>query len=272
MTPFPEIPAVEVPTLGHVHSAPIRVLVAEPDAVSRRLICSMVECEPEMTAECVDDSRLVSAIRASTPDIVVLDAHTPAIRRGGSWDTLGVESPPATIVTAYDPAALAAFASMAIDLLVKPFDVDRFETALDLAKSKIVRARTELQAADRSSQEEPRGSSRQFLQRLAVEAGEKIVLVRVEDIQWMQSSGKHIRLHVGKTSHLLRRSLKNLQAALDPNRFLRVHRNAIVNLDHIEEFYLPPSGNMFAKLSNGVCLPLRRGNRTMLRKLLKDIS
>jgi len=94
---------------------------------------------------------------------------------------------------------------MAIDLLVKPFDVDRFETALDLAKSKIVRARTELQAADRSSQEEPRGSSRQFLQRLAVEAGEKIVLVRVEDIQWMQSSGKHIRLHVGKTSHLLLR-------------------------------------------------------------------
>ena len=106
MRPFPEIPAVEVPTLGHVHSAPIRVLVAEPDAVSRRLICSMVECEPEMTAECVDDSRLVSAIRASTPDIVVLDAHTPAIRRGGSWDTLGVESPPATIVTAYDPAAM----------------------------------------------------------------------------------------------------------------------------------------------------------------------
>ena len=272
MRSLPEIPAADVPELGYVPVAPIRVLVAEPDAVSRRLICSLVECEPEMTAECVDDSRLVSSIQETAPDLVIFDAHTPAIRRGAKWDVLGIESPPAAIVTAYDSAALAVFASIAIDLLVKPFAVERFETALDLAKSKIVRARTELQAADRSSQEEPRGSSRQFLQRLAVEAGEKIVLVRVEDIQWMQSSGKHIRLHVGKTSHLLRRSLKNLQAALDPNRFLRVHRNAIVNLDHIEEFYLPPSGNMFAKLSNGVCLPLRRGNRTMLRKLLKDIS
>ncbi len=113
-------------------------------------------------------------------------------------------------------------------------------------------------------------SCRQFLQRLAVEAGEKIVLVRVEDIQWMQSSGKHIRLHVGKTSHLLRQSMKRLEAMLDPNRFLRVHRNAIVNLDHVDEFYLPSRGNMFVKLDNGASVPLRKGNRAVLRKLLKD--
>ncbi len=272
MRSFPEILGTGAQASVYVHSAPIRVLVAEPDAVSRKLICSLVECEPQMTADCVDDSRLVSTIHERAPDLVILDAYTPAIRRDGSWDTLGVKSPPVTIVTAYDPAALAAFASIAIDLLVKPFDIDRFETALDLAKSRIVRARTELQAAYRLSEQDSKASRRQFLQRLAVEAGEKIVLVRVDDIQWMQSSGKYIRLHVGKTSHLLRQSLKNLQAALDPNRFLRVHRNAIVNLDHIEEFCLPPSGNMFAKLSNGVCLPLRRGNRTMLRKLLKEIS
>src|SRR5439155_396855 len=81
-----------------------------------------------------------------------------------------------------------------------------------------------------------------FLQRLAVEANEKIVLVKIEDIRWMQSSGNHIRLHVAKASYLMRQSLKNLQALLDPARFLRVHRNAIVNLDHVEEFHLPPNG------------------------------
>jgi len=269
---LPEIPAADVPELGYVPGAPIRVLVAEPDAVSRRLICSLVECEPEMTAECVEDSRLVSSIQETAPDLVIFDAHTPAIRRGAKWDVLGIESPPAAIVTAYDSAALAVFASIAIDLLVKPFAVERFETALDLAKSKIVSARTELQAADRSSQEEPRVSRRHFLQRLAVEADEKIVLVRVEEIQWMQSLGKYIRLHMGETSHLLRQSLKNLQALLDPKQFLRVHRNAIVNLDHVAEFYLPPSGNMFVKLKTGVSLPLRRANRAMLRKLLKDMS
>jgi two-component system, LytTR family, response regulator len=129
----------------------------------------------------------------------------------------------------------------------------------------------ELEVEEPSSDREQQHPTRRFLQRLAVESNEKVVLVRVDDIRWMQSSGNHIRLHVGKTSHLIRQSMKNLQALLDPNRFLRVHRNAIVNLDHVEEFHLPPNGNMFVKLNDGLCLPLRKANRTQLRKLLKDI-
>jgi two-component system LytT family response regulator len=206
---------------------PIRVVVSEPDAVSRRLICSLLECESGMTVTCVDDSRLVSSIEESAPDLVILDVHTPAIRCAPSWEAVGIKCAPATIVTAYDPAALTAFASSAVDLLVKPFDVERFETALDLAKSRISRARIELKVEERSSDQEEKRPARHFLQRLAVEANEKIVLVRVDDIRWMQSSGNYIRLHVEKTSHLVRQSMKNLQALLDPNRFLRVHRNAI---------------------------------------------
>jgi two-component system, LytTR family, response regulator len=268
---FPKTLGIEARASVHVQGAPIQVLVAEPDVVSRRLICSLVECQPAMTAECVDDSRLAFTIKESAPDLVIFDARTPAIRQGGSWDALEVDPAPAIIVTAFDPAALGPFASMAVDLLVKPFDVERFETALDLAKSRIFRARTKAEIEDWSSERRDEMPGRQFLRRLAVEAGERIVLVRVEEIQWMQSLGKHIRLHVGETSHLLRQSMKNLQAALDPNRFLRVHRNAIVNLDYVDEFYLPPSGNMFVKLNNGVSLPLRRANRALLRKLLKDI-
>jgi len=267
---FPETLGTELPASFHMLSAPIRVLVAEPDAASRKLICSLVECEPEMTAVCVDDSRLVSSMQESAQDLVILDAQIPAIQRVESWNALGIKPPVATIVTAHDPGALAAFASIAIDLLIKPFDIDRFETALARAKSRITHTRTSPQADKQAN--EPRPPLRQFIQRLAVETGEKIMLVRVEDIQWMQASGNHIRLHVGNTSHLLRQSLKNLQAVLDPNRFLRVHRNAIVNLDHVEEFHLPPSGNMFVKLNNGMCLPLRKGNRATLRQILKRIS
>src|SRR5260370_13272976 len=174
---FPEIPAADVPALGYVPGAPIRVLVAEPDVVSRRLICSLVECEPEMTAECVDDSLMISAIQENGPELVILDAKTNVIRRGESWDALGIEAPPATIVTAYDPAALAAFASIAVDTVAKPFNAVRSETAVDLAKARIVRTRTELQAADRSIPEEFRMLRRQFVQRLAVEEGEKNVLI-----------------------------------------------------------------------------------------------
>lgn len=272
MRAVPEILGVEAPASVHVHEAAIRVLVVEPDAGSLRLICSLIEGEPGMTVECVDSSRLISSIQERAPDLVILDAHTPAIGRDKTWDALGIKSPLATIVTAYDPALLATFASIAVDLLVKLLDVERFESALDVAKSRIVRARTETETGNQSSEHRDAMPRRQFLRRLAVEAGEKIVLVRVDDIQWMQSLGKHIRLHVGQTSHLLRQSMKNLQAVLDPNRFLRVHRNAIVNLDHVDEFYLPPSGNMFVKLNSGVSLPLRRANRAALRRVLKDIS
>ena len=268
--PFVEIGRNE--TRASAHALPIRVLVAEPDTVSRRLICSLLECESGITVTCVDDSRLVSSIQESAPDLVILDAHIAAIRRAPSWEAVGVKRAPATIVTAYDSSAVSEFASSATELLVKPFDAERFEFALDLAKSEIARARMELEADHRSSDPEQPRPARRFLQRLAVEANEKIVLVRVEDIRWMQSSGNHIRLHVGKTAHLIRQSMKNLQALLDPNRFLRVHRNAIVNLDHVEEFHLPPNGNMFVKLNDGLCLPLRKANRALLRKLLKDIS
>jgi two-component system, LytTR family, response regulator len=225
-----------------------------------------------MTVTCVDDSRLVSSIQESAPDLVILDIHTSAIRRAPSWEAVGIKRAPATIVTAYDPSAVSAFASSAIDFLVKPFDAERFEAALDLARLRIASARMEFEAEERSSDQEQQRPARRFLQRLVVEANETIILVRVGDIRWMQSSGNHIRLHVGKASHLIRQSMKNLQALLDPNRFLRVHRNAIVNLDHVEEFHLPPNGNMFVRLNDGLCLPLRKANRAQLRKLLKDIS
>jgi len=193
------------------------------------------------------------------------------IGRAPNWEAVGIKRAPATIVTAYDPSAVSEFASSAIDFLVKPFDAERFEAALDLARLRIAGARMEFDVGEQSSAQEQQRPARRFLQRLAVEADEKIVLVRVDDIRWMQSSGNHIRLHVGKTSHLIRQSMKNLQALVDPNRFLRVHRNAIVNLDHVEEFHLPPNGNMFVKLNDGLCLPLRKANRAQLRKLLKDI-
>lgn len=222
-----------------------------------------------MTVTCVDDSRLVSSVREVAPDLVILDVHTPAMRGNPSWKTLGIKCAPATIVTAYDPSAVSAFASSAIDCLVKPFNAERFEAALELAKSAIARARMEPKV-ERSSYDE--GNRVHSLQRLAVEVNENIVLVKIVDIRWIQSSGNYVRLHLGETSHLFRQSMKNLQVRLDSNRFLRVHRNAIVNLDHVEEFHLPLNGNMFVKLNDGLCLPIRKGNRAMLRRLLKNIS
>lgn len=219
---------------------------------------------------CVEDSQLLSAIEETAPNLVVVDVHSPSIRQALSWEGLGIQPPPATIVTGFDPSAVSPFASHAIDFLVKPFDVERLEAALDLATAAIGQARSAAVPSDSLSHSDHVGEQRRFVQRLAVEAGEKIVLLRTDDIEWLQASGNYIRIHLGEMVYLLRQSLKNLQAMLDPTHFLRVHRNAIVNLDHVEEFYLPAQGNMFVRLKNGLCLPLRKANRALLRKILKQ--
>lgn len=266
---FPEVFVTEAPESLYMQVTPIRVLVAEPDAVTCGLICSIVEHEPEITVDFVDGPRLLSSIQERSPDLVIVDAHTPSIRQAGIWQSFGIKLPPATIITAYHPAALTPFASVAVDLLLKPFGIERLETALELAKSRIRSFRTKLGNVDRPG-ELDRQASPQFLQRLAVEVGETIVLVRVDDIQWMQSAGKYVRLHAGDTSHVLRQSMRSLQSMLDPKRFLRVHRNVVVNLDHVSEFHLPQDGNMFVKLNNGAALPLRKGNRSEIRRFLRN--
>lgn len=248
-----------------VPGAPIRVVLAESDAPSCRVIRSVLNEEPSLALEHIDHTALISSIQVNPPDIVILDVHTPAIRRAESWESLGVPSPAATILTSYYARPISPFAECATDLIVKPFDADRFQSALDLAKSRIIRPRAEGRVRTKAAHSAP---PHQFLNRLAIETGERIVLVRTADIEWMQSSGNQILIHVGTTSHLVRQSMKKLHAFLDPSRFVRVHRNAIVNLDHVEEFHLPLAGNMFVKLRSGFCLPLRKSSRPVLRKML----
>ena len=267
-----EIFAAEAPAPVHTPSECFRVLVSEPEAVSRMFICTLLERESGTMVTCVDDSKLVSSIQESAPDLVIVDVHAPAMRRASSWEALGITSAPATIVTAYDPSAVSTFASTAIDFLVKPFDPERFGAALDLAKSEIARERAKVESGQVLSGKQEDLARTHWLERLVVESDHKILLVRADDIDWIQSSGDYVRLHMGSACHLLRRTMKELQALLDPKRFLRVHRSAMVNLDRVKEFYLPPTGNMFVTLTTGVSLPLRRHSRFSLRRLLKDIS
>jgi two-component system LytT family response regulator len=246
-------------------TAPVRVTLAERDSISSQLMRSVLQQEPDVALDHVDDGALLTSIRARQPDIVILDIHTPAIRHASSWESLGVAPPPATIVTTYDASSVSEFAARATDLLEKPFDAEVFRDALLRAKSRIVRPQPRFQQL---MQDKSLPSLHQHPSRLAVEAGDKIVLLRMADIHWLQASANQVQVHTADRSHVVRQSLTKLQAVLDPNRFLRVHRNAVVNLDQVEEFHLPTSGNMFVKLRSGFCLPLRRSSRAMLRKRL----
>ena len=248
----------------------IRVLVAEPDAVSRRVICSILDREPDISFQSLDNSDVVSAIRDFSPDLLIVDTQNVAIRRAANWETLGVKSPSATIVTSYDKTSLMPFATSSADLLVKPFNVEQFENAMGAAREKIVNARAKLNDL-RENNHSIDGMPRQpkFLQRFAAESEGRIVLIKVPDVLWLQSFGNYIRVHSAGATYLVRSTMKKIQPLLDPSLFLRIHRNAIVNLDHVIEFSMPATGNMFVRLDNGLSLPLRRSIRASLRKFLK---
>jgi DNA-binding LytR/AlgR family response regulator len=111
-----------------------------------------------------------------------------------------------------------------------------------------------------------------YLNRMTVKAGDKIVLVPVRDILWIQSNGNLLQLHLQAASYEHRMTIKDIYKRLDPERFLRVHRNALVNLDHVMDFDLPRQGNAFVHLRNGKALPISGTVRGVLRRGLLSQS
>jgi len=233
----------------------------------------MLDREPDVSFQCIDNSDVVEAIQEFAPDLVIVDTHNAAITRAANWEALGVKSSPATILTSYDRTSLMPFASSSAEFLIKPFNLEGLENAIEIARSKIANARAKLNDLSENNCSID-GMPRQpkFLQRFAAESEGRIVLIKVSDVLWLQSFGNYIRVHSASATPLVRNTMRKLQPLLDPALFLRIHRNAIVNLDHVVEFFLPNTGNMFVKLDNGVSLPLRRSSRASLRKFLKQQS
>ncbi len=158
-------------------------------------------------------------------------------------EMLGVDLPPAVVfVTAYDQYALRAFEAGALDYLLKPFDNARFERALDRAKQAVKRGK-----------DEPRK-----LERLAIKSVGQIFFVRISEIDWIEAADYYACIHVGPRTHLLRRSMADLEKELDPKIFCRIHRSTIVNLARVERMEMNADGEYGVLLDNGASLRLSR--------------
>jgi two-component system LytT family response regulator len=208
--------------------------------------------EVEVVGLCADGVEAVSAIRALAPDLVFLDVQMP---ESGGFDVvaeIGVDRMPVVVfVTAYDDYALRAFEAHALDYLLKPFDEARFRGALARAKAHVRAAR---------------GSRPRLLERLIVKSGGRYVFVKAEEIDWVEAQGNYVRLHAGGASHLLRDSIGHLEGRLDPDRFLRIHRSTIVNLDRVREIAPLFHGEHAVVLEDGTRLTLSRGYRDRLSR------
>ena len=265
----------------------IRVLIVEDEPLARSRIARMLRERPdfELIGECSNGLEAVEAIREQAPDLLLLDVQMPEMDGIEVLEAVGPKDIPAVIfVTAYDQYALRAFEVHALDYLLKPFDDERFDRALQHARDLIQRGRIEalsqqlfalardLRATNAPTAEPVPSDSPAFLERLAIKSGDRVSLIKTQEIDWIEGAGVYVRLHVGKKSHLLRETLTNLEQQLDPDHFVRIHRSTIVNVERVRELKSYFHGEYIVYLNDGTQLKLSRSYREKLFTLLGQVG
>jgi two-component system LytT family response regulator len=249
----------------------IRAMIVDDEPLARRRIRSLLAeaGDVEVAAECANGKEAIQAIEASPPDLLFLDIQMPELDGFDVLQAVGVGHVPVVIfVTAYDQFALRAFEAHALDYLLKPFDDERFEAALQRARERIRQQQGgDLDRRLRALLEEARGD-RGYLQRLAVPTGQRSVFIRTEQIDWIEAERNYIRLHVGGRTHLLRENLSRIESALDPTVFCRIHRSTIVNINRIQAVEAPLRGESLVVLHDGTKLTSGRSYRANLRAVM----
>ena len=246
----------------------IRTVIVDDEPASRKGMRHLLAADPEIVVvgECSNGLEAVAAIRDSVPDLVFLDVQMPELE---GFDVLrevsGERAPTVVFVTACEQYALRAFEARAVDYVVKPFTDERFRQSLHRAKQQVRGAWLEELPQGLSAllpEREPRRP--RYLDRLAVRCGGKVTLVPVREIEWIDAEGDRVRIHAGKTWHLLRETMKNLEDRLDDARFVRIHRSTIVNLEKVKELQPFFHGEYVVVLHNGATLKLSRRYRDRL--------
>lgn len=253
-------------------AARIRVLAVDDEPLAREIVRGLLESDPdvELVGECTSGAEAVAAIRRLAPDVVFLDVQMPAVDGFGVLDALREKAPVVVFVTAHSDYALRAFDVRATDYLLKPFDDERFARALDHAKAAVRQARAAGLAArvadllSGPARPAPAPASPHFLERIAVRERGGVRAVPVAEIDWIGAQDYYAEVHAGGESHLVREPLRALERRLDPRRFVRVHRSAIVNVDRIVRVERGAAGPAAVRLRDGTALPVSRTHRKAL--------
>jgi two-component system LytT family response regulator len=227
--------------------------VVDDESLARRNVTLLLGRDPDVrcVGECDSGLQAIEEIKKSKPDLVFLDVQMPECDGFDVLELLGGDLPPAIIfVTAFDEYALRAFEAGALDYLLKPFDDARFGRALNRAKEKLAHY---LPSRGRAAE------------RIVVRSQGQILFLDVADIDWVEAAGYYACLHVGRETHILRRSLSELEQDLGEEGFIRIHRSIVVNLDRISALELQSSGEYEVLLKSKHRLRLSRRYRKRLQ-------
>ena len=255
-----------------------RVLVVDDEPLAREVAVSLLRRDSEVAAvtECEDGQRARQLIEETRPDIVFLDVEMPGLDGVQLAERLQGDGPVVVFITAFSRYAVEAFDIAATDYVLKPFSDERFLEALGRAKRRVRERRlgelahqmagvaAELQhgeAADPSVSGPPR-----FLQRLSIKQGDRTVVLRAEEVVWIEAQDYCVTVHSTRGNHLVRASLASLEERLSPETFVRAHRMAIVNLTHVRETH--DRDGLHLVLSDGARVGVSRSRRSQVESLL----
>lgn len=253
----------------------IRTVVVEDEPVSRERLVALLADEPEVevVATCADGRSAAETIAAAEPDLVLLDIQLPELDGLSLARTLAGDRRPAVVfITAHDQYALPAFEIHALDYLLKPFSEERFRESIAHVRRhlqqqhattlgrQILAMMPEVGFAGVPAKPVPRRP-----QRLAVKGGGRVYFVKADDIDYCEAAGNYACLHAGSQTHLIRETMNSLEARLDPEVFVRIHRSVIVNVERIQEIQSTMGGESIVRLRDGTRLTMSRGYRDALQ-------
>jgi len=252
----------------------IRALIVDDEPLARTRVRVLLEPVSEVTivGECTNGLHAVRAILKLQPDLVFLDIQMPELNGFEVIQTIGPEKMPAVIfVTAYDRYAVKAFEVHAVDYLLKPFDRSRFLGAVERALHEIsLRKATGLPKNVRALLDTVQ-TERQITPRILAKSGGRVTILTIDQIDWIEAVGNYIQLHVGRETHLLRETMRNMEHRLPPDRFARIHRSTIVNVDRILELHQHFHGDYVVMLKDKTRLILSRRYRRRLGAAIGDL-
>jgi len=244
----------------------IRAIIIDDEPLSCRKIRRMLQNDPdiEVIGECKNGNQAVAAIRQKNPDLIFLDVQMPEMNGFEVLEALDPgEMPMVIFVTAFDRYALKAFEFFALDYLLKPFARTRFEQTLARAKVKFQKGRD---GGIREVLKELRKQS-DSVDRLMVKSAGRTIFLRDFEIDWVEAKGRYVYLHVGKERHLFKASISHIGLQLNPKKFFRISRSAMINLDRTRELQQMFHGDHLVILQNGTTLRFSRRYRSKLNDL-----
>lgn len=256
------------------------MLIVDDEPVARAGVRKLVQHDPDITVvgEARDGAEAISLIAELQPDLVFLDIQMPELNGFDVLEAVGADRAPIVVfVTAYDQFALRAFEAQALDYILKPFDDERFRAALARAKDQVRRSRSAdltdklealLSAYATQSRAPAQGARPGYLTRIIVRDSGTVTFQPVDTLDWIEAADYYAKLHIGDAVQLVRYTMNELEHQLDPRRFVRVHRSAIVNISRVKEIRVDYQNHHLVVLKNGTRIPLSRSRRDLLEDVL----